>query len=188
MRKTPTSSKNNASAKNGLKPLMSGAEIHKAIKKISKRIDKDYAGKTPLLVVTLKGSFLFAADIMKELKIESGLSFIRASSYGTKKEPLKRPDILYAEPSEFYGRHIIIIEDIIDRGVTIDAIVKYVMNHSPASVAICALLIRGRGMAKIARYHGKIIGKGFAVGYGLDYKEQHRGLKGIYALKNVKKE
>jgi hypoxanthine phosphoribosyltransferase len=167
-----------------LVPMISKVEIKKKIKDTAARLDTDYSGKNPILMGVLKGSYIFLADLTRAMTIEHEIDLIGASSYeGTastgKIEFTKEPDLSVA------GRHIILVEDIVDTGRTIVALKNHMEDQEAKSVKICTLIDkRERRETRInVDYSCFTLEKGFIVGYGLDYNERFRYLPEIYDLK-----
>lgn len=159
--------------------------IQEAVQGISQKINQDYAGLHPLFLPVLNGAFMFAADLMKQISIPLELSFVKLKSYkGT--QSTGNIENLIGLQEGLSGRHIIIVEDIVDTGNTLHHALEALSEHRPASVAIAALLHKPE-MTKYPlnlKYVGLEIPNRFVVGYGLDYDGYGRNLKDIYQLKN----
>ena len=164
-------------------PMISEEEIKRRVKELAAQISKDMAGKNPLLLAVLNGSFVFAADLMREITIESEISFVKLASYqgttstGTVKEVIGINENLS-------GRTVIIVEDIVESGLTMKRMIES-GTRNPASVHICTLLLKPDCL-KVdldIEYAAFSIPNDFIVGYGLDYDQQARNLKDIYVLK-----
>ena len=158
-------------------------EILSAVRTVAGRINDDYIGKRPLLVPVLNGSFLFAADLFKELKLDCELSFIKAVSYhGT--NPTGSTSMLIGLNQNIEGRHVIIIEDIVDTGNTLARILPELKAQNPASIKVAALLFKPLALKADVNidYIGMEIPNDFIVGYGLDYDGLGRNLHDIYQL------
>ena len=157
------------------------SEIEKEIKRVADEINKDYKGKRPLLLGVLNGSFMFASDLMKELNIECEISFVKLSSYqGTTTTGTIREVLGLAE--SIAGRDVIIIEDIVDTGFTMQKMLKTLEIREPASIAIASLFLKpSRMQVPIeVKYSAFTIPDRFIVGYGLDYDGLGRNLPDIY--------
>jgi hypoxanthine phosphoribosyltransferase len=165
-----------------LQPLFDEAEIRAAVDRVARRIADDYRGKNPLLVGVLKGSFVFLADLVRALAIPCEVDFVRARSYGAGMRSTGAVEIVKDVETDLRGRHVIVVEDIQDTGLTMDVVVERIRAGGPASVKRCALLVREGGAPP--EYAGPTIGPGFVVGYGIDYAEQYRGLRDIRALRD----
>lgn len=156
-------------------------DIEKAVKKVAEEINRDYKGKSPLLLGVLNGCFMFAADLMKHLEIECEISFVKLSSYqGTTTTGTIREVLGLAE--SIADRDIIIIEDIVDTGLTMQKMVDTLKTRKPASIAIASLFVKPtRLMMPVeVKYSAFTIPDRFIVGYGLDYNGLGRNLPDIY--------
>jgi hypoxanthine phosphoribosyltransferase len=163
-----------------LEPRFTEAEIQQAVRRVAQEMADTYGDACPLLVGVLKGAFVFMADLVRELTIPFEVDFVRARSYGLGTQSAGRVEILKEVESEVRGRHVVVIEDIADTGLTLEAVVARITARGPASVRRCALLVRdGHPPLDFA---GLSIGPGFVVGYGIDYAERYRGLKDIRTL------
>ena len=166
------------------KILFSEEQIMARIKELARDISEDYAGKNPLVLVTLTGSVFFAADLMKRMEIPLEIDFIKASSYGTDGVSSGIVALQYMPVTPLSGRHVLIIEDIVDTGLTLQKI-KTVLgsdpNNKPASIAaVCLLDKPSRRKVEIyPDYIGFSIPNIFVLGYGLDYKNGSRNLPDI---------
>ena len=165
-------------------PMISEEEIKRRVKELAAQISKDMEGKNPLLLAVLNGSVVFAADLMREITIESEISFVKLASYqgttstGTVKEVIGINENLS-------GRTVIIVEDIVESGLTMKRMIESLGTRNPASVHICTLLLKPDCL-KVdldIEYAAFSIPNDFIVGYGLDYDQQARNLKDIYVLK-----
>jgi hypoxanthine phosphoribosyltransferase len=155
-------------------------QLQEAVRRIAREISNAYGEVCPLLVGVLKGSFVFLADLVRELTIPFEVDFVLARSYGLGTKSAGKVEILKEVESDVRGRHVVVIEDIADTGLTLDAVVARIESRSPASVRRCALLVR-HGHPPID-FAGLSVGGGFVVGYGIDYAERYRGLRDIHAL------
>lgn len=164
--------------------LISEDEIEKRVSEIGKRITEDYKDKNPLFVGVLKGCFIFMADLMRHVDIACSMDFMAVSSYeGTSTTGAVKINKDLSQDIE--GRHIIIVEDILDSGVTLSYLKKYLMVRKPASVRIATLMDKpARRMADVyADYSCFEVPDAFVVGYGLDYNEKYRNLPYVGVLK-----
>jgi hypoxanthine phosphoribosyltransferase len=166
-------------------PLISKIEINQEIKKISQQISHDYKDKDLILVGILKGSFIFLADLTRQISIDHEIDLIGVSSYeGTSSTGqivfTKQPDL------EFENRDILLVEDIVDTGKTLTKIVEFVKLLNPRSIKICSLIDKHerREVQINVEYSCFSLDEGFIVGYGLDYNEKYRNLPAIYDLKS----
>jgi len=171
-------------SKHKLKPLFTRDHIQAKTTEIAKNISVDYQGKKPLMIGILKGSFIFMADVIRDLTIDISIEFVHISSYGSSKTSsgicVLKKDI----ETDIKGRDIIIIEDIVDSGNTLDFLIKNLEKREPLSIKSCALINKTIRREKdiIIDYYGFDIKNEFIVGYGLDFDEQFRNLSGIYEL------
>lgn len=164
---------------------ISEAEIKQRVKAVAEQINRDMAGKNPLLLAVLNGAFIFAADLMREITIPCEISFVKLASYqgvtssGTVKEVIGINENLS-------GRTVIIVEDIVESGLTMKRMIESIGTRTPASVHICTLLLKPDRLKVplTIDYVAFRIPNDFILGYGLDYDQQGRQLKDIYTLKN----
>jgi hypoxanthine phosphoribosyltransferase len=163
-----------------LEPRFTENQIQQAVHRIAGEISDTYGEVCPLLVGVLKGSFVFMADLIRELTIPFEVDFILARSYGRGTKSSGKVEILKEVETDVHGRHVVVVEDIADTGLTFDAVVSRIETGGPASVRRCALLVR-QGHPPVD-FTGLMIGSGFVVGYGIDYAEQYRGLRDIRTL------
>ena len=166
-------------------PLITHDTIQKRVAVIAGEINKEYEGKLPVFLGVLNGSFLFIADLMREVNIPCEVTFTKLASYfgGTSSSRTVRNDIDLGV--DIKGRHVIIVEDIIDSGNTLAYLIERLKIFKPASLKVCTLLSKTSAIEIFIQeltYVGFEIENEFVVGYGLDYKEQGRNLKDIYRL------
>ncbi len=164
-------------------PYLTEADITRQIKSIAEKINKDYEGKRPLFIAILNGSFMFASDLFKYLTIEAEISFIKLASYkGTKSTGNVITSIGLDEPLK--GRHIIILEDIVDTGKTLFEFLPQLRDQQPASLKIAALLHKPDALKYQLEidYLGFNVPNKFLIGFGLDYDGLARNLGEIYQL------
>lgn len=167
------------------KVLIDADKIQERVKELAKEIDKDYEGKEPHIVSVLSGSFMFTADLMREISLPLSVNFIYASSYGQGTVSSGNVEIHGVKGFNPTGKDIIIVEDIIDSGRTISEIKKYLLFHGAKSVEICTFLDKpSRRVVDIkGKYTGFEIPDGFVVGYGLDYAYKYRQYPFVGVLK-----
>lgn len=164
-------------------PYLSGAVILEKVKELAAKLNKDYEGKKPLLIAILNGAFIFAADLFKQITIEAEISFIKLASYkGTRSTGHVITAI--GLDTDITGRHVLIIEDIIDTGKTLTAFLPQLHNQQPASLKIAVLLHKPEATVYPINidYCCFSIPNKFVVGYGLDYDGFGRNLPEIYQL------
>jgi hypoxanthine phosphoribosyltransferase len=159
------------------------AQIQEKIKALAEQINKDYAGKKPLFVAILNGSFMFAADLFKYVTIDAEICFIKLASYKGMKSSGNVVTAIGLD-EDIFGREIIIVEDIVDTGKTLTEFLPQLMHQQPASLKIAALLHKPEAIKYPLEidYIGFTIPNKFVVGYGLDYDGLGRNLKEIYQL------
>lgn len=165
-------------------PYLSEADIQAGVRRLGDQINRDYAGKTPIFISILNGSFMFSADLFKTLTIPAEICFIKLASYkGTKSSGHVITSIGMDTPVK--DRHVIILEDIVDTGKTLSAFLPEIQNQQPASLAICSLLHKPEATLYPLpiTYVGFSIPNRFVVGYGLDYDGLGRNFPDIYQLK-----
>ena len=171
---------------NDIKEILYDEEaLRKKIKEMGKKISEDYKGKDLILIGVLKGSVIFMADLMKEINIPCNMDFMAVSSYGNSSETSGVVRILKDLDFEIENRDVLIVEDIIDSGITLRYLVDYLKGRKPASIEIvCLLNKQERRKADInVKYIGFDVPDYFIVGYGLDYDEKYRNLPYIAILK-----
>ncbi len=167
------------------KILVTEEELAAKVQAIGAQISKDYEGKRPLLVSVLKGSIVFMADLMRAVTIECDIDFMSCSSYGRSSKSSGVVRILKDLDNDINGRHVIVIEDILDSGLTLSYILELLEARGAASIALCTLLDKPdrRKVDITVNYPGFTIPDEFVVGYGLDYGELYRNLPFIGVLK-----
>jgi hypoxanthine phosphoribosyltransferase len=164
--------------------LITEQEIRDKIAELARQIEIDYAGERPLLVGVLKGAVMVMADLARELKLHIDMDWMAVSSYGAGTQSSGVVRILKDLDSDVHDRRVLIVEDIIDSGLTLSWLTANLRSRGAASVEICALL-RKPAAAKVkvdVRYIGFDIPNAFVVGYGLDYAEKYRNLRGVGVL------
>ncbi|RJQ42691.1 MAG: hypoxanthine phosphoribosyltransferase [Gaiellales bacterium] len=164
--------------------LLTEEQIRTRVSEIAARITADYEGKDPVLVCVLKGAVFFMADLVREIRVPCEMDFMAVSSYGSSSDSSGVVRILKDLDAQVEGRHVIIVEDIIDTGLTLSYLMKNLKARNPADVQVCALLTKParRKVDNPCRYVGFEVPNKFVVGYGLDYEERYRNLRFIAAL------
>ncbi len=165
-------------------PVVSREQLEARIAELGAEITADYAGDAPLLVGVLKGAFVFMADLARAIDLPVEFDFMAVSSYGNATKSSGVVRIVKDLDLDLSGRHVIIVEDIIDSGLTLAYLRKNLRARNPASVEVCALLVR-EGLQKLdpdLRYVGFRIPPDFVVGYGLDVAERYRNLPYVAAF------
>jgi hypoxanthine phosphoribosyltransferase len=169
-----------------LKILIGRDEIAKVVNKMAREIERDYQDKQPLLVSVLKGSFMFTADLIRQIDLPLELDFVRLSSYGPARESSGKVRITQGVKTPIKGRDVLVVEDIIDTGITISFLLDYLKNKQPASLKVCTLTDKpSRRRAPVPiDYRGFTVPNQFIVGYGLDCDQKFRNLPDIYTLED----
>jgi len=167
-----------------LVPVLDREDILRMTTAMAERLSSDYQGKDVVMVGVLKGAFLFLADLVRALTIPVRIEFIRAASYGSGTETSGCVTLEKEHPMDLAGKDVVIVEDIVDTGLTLQSIVAHFQSLGAASVKVCTLLDkRARRRVSIeADYACHDADDAFLVGYGLDYDESYRELPGIYQL------
>lgn len=160
------------------------AQIQRRVKELAAQINRDYQGKTPIFIGILNGSFIFFSDLIREITVDCEVDFFKLSSYGDAKISSGQVKLLKELNAQVTGRDVIVVEDIIDSGLSIDFIKKLITKENPSSFRVVTLLFK-KSVAKIdfpIDYVGFDIPPEFVIGYGLDYAQKVRNLRAIYRL------
>ena len=161
-----------------IKPLITTEEIEAKLEEMGARITEDYKGESVLLVGVLRGAFMIMADLARKIDLPVEFDFMAVSSYGASTQTSGVVRILKDLDEEIEGRHVLIVEDIIDSGLTLNYLLKSLKVRKPASLEIATLLLK-EGVQRVpidVNYVGFAIGPEFVVGYGLDYAGKYRNL------------
>lgn len=163
---------------------LSEQKIQTRISELGEQIAKDYAGKVPIFIGVLNGSFLFMSDLIKNVKLDCEVDFFKLSSYGDSKISSGKVTMLKELNCDVNGRDIIIVEDIVDTGLSINYIEEIFKEHKPASMKVVSLLVKPESIKFDVKidYIGFNIPNKFVIGYGLDYAQKYRNLRSIYIL------
>jgi hypoxanthine phosphoribosyltransferase len=166
--------------------LLDEQKIAERIAEMGKKISQDYQGKDLLLIGVLKGAFIFLADLVRSIDLPIALDFVAVSSYGHSTETTGVVRIIKDVDYPVTGKHILLVEDIVDSGLTLRYLAQVLAEQKPASLKICALLDKPerRKVSLDVDYVGFSIPNEFVVGYGLDYNGQYRNLPFVGALKH----
>ena len=158
--------------------------LRSRIAELGEEISRDYTGREPLLIGVLKGAVFFMADLMRQLTIPCEVDFMAISSYGASTDSSGVVRILKDLDINIEGRHVLVVEDIIDSGLTLSYLVRNLESRGPASLAVCALLTKPerREIEVPVRYVGFEIPNRFVIGYGLDFAERYRNLPYVGVL------
>ena len=166
--------------------LLSEQDIKDIVKKVGSEITRDYADKNPLVIAVLRGAVVFMADIMRAIECPLSIDFMAVSSYGDGVKSSGVVRIVKDLDTKIEGRHVIIVEDVLDSGLTLSYLVRMLQSRNPASIEIAAFLVKdieGKRPAIDPRYVGTHVPDKFVVGYGLDYAERYRNLPFVGVLK-----
>ncbi|MCF0121354.1 MAG: hypoxanthine phosphoribosyltransferase [Oscillospiraceae bacterium] len=165
--------------------LFTEAEIKQRVKELGAQITNDYEGKELVVIGILKGAFVFMSDLVRAIDLDCRIDFMSVSSYGDGTMTTGQVNIMRDIGCDIAGKHVIIVEDILDTGVTLSYLKSYLANRWPASIKICTMLDKpSRRRADITPdYCGYTVPDAFIVGYGLDYAERYRNIPEICVLK-----
>jgi hypoxanthine phosphoribosyltransferase len=165
-------------------PYLNEEEIAALVRDLAKRIREDYAGKTLLLIGVLKGASLFLADLMRALALDVEIDFVRLSSYGKGRESSGTVTLLKDISCDIRGKHVLIVEEIIDSGRSLQFLRERLLQSGPASLEIATLLDKHQKRVEnvSVKYVGKQVDDHFLIGYGLDFEERARNYSAILAL------
>jgi len=172
--------------KNDIKEVIFTEEmIQKRVEELGEELTKEYAGKSLLLIGVLKGCFIFFADLARHIDVDCEIRFLTASSYGFSSVSSGKVNMDKEIDFDVEGKDVLIIEDILDSGITLTALRAFVAKHKPASLKLCTLLDKPerRQLPITAEYTGFVCPNEFVVGYGLDYGERYRNLPFVGSLK-----
>ena len=166
--------------------LLDEQDIKDIVKKVGAEITRDYADKNPLVIAVLRGAVVFMADIMRAIECPLSIDFMAVSSYGDGVKSSGVVRLVKDLDTKIEGRHVIIVEDVLDSGLTLSYLVRMLQSRNPASIEIAAFLVKdieGKRPAIDPRYVGTHVPDKFVVGYGLDYAERYRNLPFVGVLK-----
>ncbi|AFH50106.1 Hypoxanthine-guanine phosphoribosyltransferase [Ignavibacterium album JCM 16511] len=165
-------------------PFLSSREIQSRVKELGEEISRDYRGKVPIFIGVLNGAFIFMSDLIKNVDIECEIDFFKLSSYGDSKISSGNVKLLKELNCDVNGRDIIIVEDIVDTGLSIKYIEELFSKHTPKSMKVVSLLVKPESLKYDVKidYIGFRIPSQFVIGYGLDYQQKYRNLTSIYIL------
>jgi hypoxanthine phosphoribosyltransferase len=165
--------------------LLTEEQIQARVAELGAQLAEDYAGRDPVLISVLKGSIVFLADLVRGMDIPLSIDIMEVSSYGAATESSGQVRILKDLSNPIEGRHVIVVEDIIDTGLTLNYLLRYLREKAPASLGICCLLDKpARRLTEIPiDYVGFTIPDRFVIGYGLDFGERYRNLPYVGVLR-----
>jgi len=160
-------------------------EINTIVADMAAEIQRDYKEKNPLFIIVLSGAFVFAADLLRNIDIDNDISFVKLKTYDGFNST-KKLNMMLASTERLEGRHVIIIEDIVDTGYTLDKFLEVCREEKPSSLEIASLLVKRDALIHPLdiKYSGKNIPNDFVIGYGLDYNGKGRNLRHIYKVKD----
>jgi hypoxanthine phosphoribosyltransferase len=167
------------------KLLITQKKINQAINKLAVEIRRDYKGKQPLLIGILKGTFVFMADLVRELGLPVEVDFVKLSSYGSGTKTSGKVKVVQGLKAAIKGRDVLIVEDIVDTGLTVSFLIDYLQKKKPASLKLCALVDKPsqHKFPVTIDYLGFTVPNKFVVGYGIDWNEKFRQLRDICIIK-----
>jgi hypoxanthine phosphoribosyltransferase len=169
-------------------PFIEEKRLQERIKELGEEISQDYQGKTPIFIGVLNGAFLFLSDLVKNVTIDCEIDFFKLSSYGDAKISSGKVTLVKELNCDVNGRDIIIVEDIVDSGLSIKFIEEHIGQYTPSSMKVVSLLVKPKSLKYNVKidYIGFDIPSEFVIGYGLDYAQRYRNLRSIYILENSK--
>jgi hypoxanthine phosphoribosyltransferase len=164
--------------------ILTRDDLGEIISALAQQISSDCKGKELICVGVLKGAFVFMADLVRKLTIPVTVDFLRASSYGSSTASSGRPELAGNLSLDIKGKDLLLVEDIIDTGLTLQRILEHLKSQQPNSLRVCTLIDKRerRSVPVSVDYAGHVTEGGFLVGFGLDYAEKYRNLPGIYQL------
>ena len=170
--------------------IFPSAIIQKRVQEMAMQISADYKGRELVVIGILKGAFIFMADLIRAMSIPCKVDFVRVASYGAGADSSGKVVLTKDIETSIRGRDILIVEDIVDTGLTLQYLVNWLKERSPGSLKVCAFLDKRkrRKVSFEADYIGFTIDDGFVVGYGLDFSEEYRFLPDVYVIKNDKED
>jgi hypoxanthine phosphoribosyltransferase len=167
--------------------LISEEQLNKRVREMAAEIARDYAGKNPTMICILKGAVMFYSDLLRYIPIPLTMDFMAVSSYGNKTKSSGEVEIRKDLSTSIEGKHVIIVEDIVDSGFTLSYLTRMLASRGAKSIKLCTLLDkparRAPGITLKSDYTGFVVGDEFVVGYGLDYAEMYRNLPYVGILK-----
>lgn len=165
-------------------PYITEDTIQNRLSEIARQINVDYAGKVPVFIGVLNGAFLVLSDLIKNINLECEVDFFKLSSYGDEKISSGKVKLIKELNCEVNGRDLIIVEDIVDTGLSVKFIEQLIESHTPSSMRVVSLLVKPESLKYNVKidYIGFNIPSKFVIGYGLDYAQKYRNLRSIYIL------
>jgi hypoxanthine phosphoribosyltransferase len=171
-----------------LRSLISAEEIQARVRALASRLSDDYRGRSPLFLGVLKGCYIFLADLTRSMDEPPQVDFVQLASYGLKGAARDQVEVCLSPRTDLRGRHVLIVEDIVDTGETLRFLQDYVRERQPASLHVCTLLLREKAPAttrSLIDYIGFEVGEGWLVGYGLDLSEKYRSLRDLHVVEGT---
>ena len=167
-----------------LTPVLKEEEIQSKVEEIAQRVSSEYENRELVLVGVLNGAFIFLSDLIRKLTIPCSVDFIGASSYGSGTRSSGNIRLTKEVSLDLKGKDVLIVEDIVDTGLTLAYLIDYIKSFDPDSVKVCAFIDKPerREVEVFIDFPCLMVEQGFLVGYGLDYNEKYRGLRGVYLL------
>lgn len=167
--------------------LISREDIQKRVKELARRISLDYQGREPVFVGVLNGVIFFFADLLRQIEVPVRMDFLRAASYGSRMTTSGKVRTGKGVEIPIQGEPVVLVEDIVDTGITLQHAVEVLAERNPESLRICALIDKQerREVELPIDYCGFQVAEGFIVGYGLDYNEKYRNLPDLYVLRQT---
>ena len=165
-------------------PMITEENLQKRITELGKQISEDYKTKLPIFIGVLNGSFMFLSDLLKNVDVHCEMDFLKLSSYGDEKLSSGKVKTLKELNADISERHVIVVEDIVDSGLSITYMKKLLEQFKPASIRYASLLVKPGSLKYDIKidYIGFEISNEFVIGYGLDYAQKYRNLRSIYVL------
>lgn len=165
-------------------PYITEEQIQKRVEEIGREISDEYKDKQPVFIGILNGAFIFLSDLLKNVTADCEVDFFKLSSYGDAKISSGKVELLKELNCDVNGRHLIVVEDIVDSGLSIRFMENLMEQHNPASLKVAALLVKPNSLRYKIKidYIGFNIPSKFVIGYGLDYAQKYRNLRSIYIL------
>ncbi len=165
-------------------PVITREQIHERVREIASALSVAFSEMDPVFIAVLKGAVFFLGDLVRELTIPCQIDFIKAGSYGSEKTSSGVVQLTKDVEMEIGGRPVVLVEDIVDTGLTLKHILQRIEEKGPASIRVCALIDKRERREEDVSidYTGFVVDRGFLVGYGLDFNERYRHLPDIYAL------
>ena len=167
---------------------LSEERLQKRLKQLARKISKDYKGRVPIFIGVLNGAFIFMADLIRHVTVDLEVDFLKLSSYGDAKISSGKVKMLKELNCQVEGRDIIVVEDIVDSGLSIQFMKNLIMEMKPRSFNVVALLYKKKTneIKTPIKYIGFTIPNRFVIGYGLDYEQKSRNIREVYRLENQK--